>query len=281
MADVKWIKLATDIFDNRKIKQIERMPEGDALIVVWLKLLVLAGNVNNSGSVYFTRDIPYTDQLLATEFARPLNIIQLALGTFQRFGMIDIVEDVIHISNWEKYQNIEGMELIREQGRKRVAAFRERQRLALNDGGNVTCNVTVTAGNAIDKDIDIEEDKKENKKEDKKENNHKADVGKVIDEFSMNADLRAALRAFIEFRKEIKKPLSEHALALLTGKLNKLASTDEEKIEILNNSILNGWQGIYPLEKGKSDGRTGTAAYRGRTQGKYQPIGSGETVLQP
>lgn len=155
MADVKWIKLATNIFDNRKIKQIEKMPEGDALIVVWLKLLILAGNTNDGGLVYFTRDIPYTEQLLSNEFNRPLPIVQLALGTFQRFGMIDIVDDVIHISNWEKYQNIEGMDKLREQTRKRVANFRERQKLL---GRNVTGNVTVTQGNATDKEEELEVD---------------------------------------------------------------------------------------------------------------------------
>lgn len=167
MSEVKWIKLSTGLFDNRKIKQIERMPEGDALVVVWLKLLVLAGNVNDGGYVYFTNEIPYTEQLLATEFNRPLNIIQLALATFQKFGMIEIVEDIIHISNWEKYQNIEGMDKIREQTRERVANFRERQRLL----GNVTRNVTVTQSNATD--IDIEEDK-EKEKEKKEEDSTKA-----------------------------------------------------------------------------------------------------------
>ena len=153
MADVKWIKLSVDIFDNRKIKQIEQMPEGDSLIVIWLKLLVLAGSTNDQGLVYFTREIPYTEQLLSNEFHRPLPIIQLALRTFQQFHMIEIVEDLIHISNWEKYQNIEGMDKIREQTRKRVANYREKQKLL----GNATSNVTVTQGNATD--IDIDKDK--------------------------------------------------------------------------------------------------------------------------
>ena len=137
MADVKWIKLAVDIFDNRKIKQIERMPEGDSLIVVWLKLLVLAGCTNDQGFVYFTREIPYTEQLLSNEFNRPLPIIQLALRTFQHFGMIEIVEDVIHISNWEKYQNIEGMDKIREQNRVRQQRFRAQKKVALIGDGHV------------------------------------------------------------------------------------------------------------------------------------------------
>ena len=157
MAEVKWIKIATDIFDNQKIKIIESMPEGDAIIVIWFKILMLAGNVNDGGSVYFTKDIPYTDQMLATVFNRPLTTIQLALNTFEKFGMIEVVDDVIQLSNWEKYQNVDGLEKIREQNRIRVARHRERKKLECN----VTSNVTVTHGNAIDieEDIDIEKDK--------------------------------------------------------------------------------------------------------------------------
>lgn len=161
MAEVKWIKIATDIFDNQKIKVIESMPDGDAIIVIWFKILMLAGNVNDGGSVYFTKDIPYTDQMLATVFNRPLTTIQLALTTFEKFGMIEVVDDVIQLSNWEKYQNIDGLEKIREQNRIRVARHREKKKLECN----VTSNVTVTQSNAIDIDIDkdIEKDKISNR----------------------------------------------------------------------------------------------------------------------
>ena len=154
MSDVKWIKLQTDIFDNRKIKQIERLPDGDSLIVIWLKILVLAGATNDNGMIYFTPEIPYTDQLLSTEFNRPLSTVQFALQTFERFGMIEIINEIIHVSNWERYQNVDGMEKIREQTRQRVAAFRERKAL----DGNVTSNVTVTQCNAPDIETELDKE---------------------------------------------------------------------------------------------------------------------------
>lgn len=129
MADVKWIKLMTDVFDNRKIRQIEAMPDGDTIIVIWFKLLTLAAETNDSGLVYFTQDLPYTDQLLATQFNRNLTTVQLALTTFERFGMIEVVDEVIKVSNWERYQNIEGLERMREQNRLRVAKHREKKKL--------------------------------------------------------------------------------------------------------------------------------------------------------
>ena len=69
MADgVKWIKITTDMFSNRKIRQIEVLPDGDALIVIWVRLLLLAGTINDSGRIYLTPEIPSTDQMLAAEF---------------------------------------------------------------------------------------------------------------------------------------------------------------------------------------------------------------------
>lgn len=72
MADVKWIKIAVDMFDNRKIKQIGSMPEGDSLLLMWVQLLCLAGNVNDGGFIYLTKEIPYTDEMLATQFNKPI-----------------------------------------------------------------------------------------------------------------------------------------------------------------------------------------------------------------
>lgn len=157
MNEVKWIKIDTSIFDNRKIKLIRALPEGDSLVVVWLQLMCLAGTVNDYGRIYLTDEIPYTDEMLATAFDTPLSTVQLALRTFVQFKMIDIIDDVIYISNWEKYQAIEGMEKIREQNRIRKRNQREREKQKLLTNGHVT----VTQGHALDIDIDIELEKEE------------------------------------------------------------------------------------------------------------------------
>lgn len=160
MADVKWIKLATGLPDNRKIKQIRRLPNGDTIALMWIFLMCLAGETNDDGMVYFTPEIPFTEEMLADQFDIDVNTIRLGLTTFQRFGMIEIVDSIICLSHWEKWQAVDGLAVIREQTRKRVAKHREKQKIA---AGNVTCNVTVTQSNATD----IEEEKEEDKKGDK------------------------------------------------------------------------------------------------------------------
>lgn len=167
MADVKWIKLASDIFDNRKIRQIEALPDGDAIIVIWIKLLCLAGNINDCGLVYFTKEIPYTEEMMATQFGRPLQTVKMALQVFKSFKMIEIERDILHIANWERYQNIDGMDRIREQNRIRKQKERERKRIAQNEYekviDSVTCHATVTESHATEEDIEIERDKEGDK----------------------------------------------------------------------------------------------------------------------
>lgn len=173
MSEIKWIKITTDIFENRKIRQIESLPDGDAIIVIWLKLLTLAGSINDQGQIYFTQEIPYTEEMMATQFNRPLSTVKLALKVFVEFGMIDIVDDILKISNWEKYQNVDGLDRIREQTRKRVAKHREKQKMlevreiGENEQSVTLCNVTdcytVTHCNATEEEEDIDKDKEKEK----------------------------------------------------------------------------------------------------------------------
>lgn len=171
MSEVKWIKIVTDIFDDEKILLIESMPDSDALIVIWFKLLCLAGKQNNNGVFLLSGRIAYTDEMFATIFRRPLNTVRLALKTFENLGMIEIVNNTVTIPNWGKHQQLDALEASREATRKRVERYREKQK-CLADGseersnvtGNVTDCVTVTFGNADRIDKNRGEKKREEKK---------------------------------------------------------------------------------------------------------------------
>lgn len=159
MAEIKWIKIATNIFDDEKLLLIETMPEADAIIVIWFKLLCMAGKQNNNGVFMLNDRIAYTEEMLATIFRKSLNVVRLALATFEQYGMIEVIDNVITIPNWEKHQNINKLETLKEQTRLRVAKHRERQK-QLIENNNEKCNVTVTLCNALEEDK--EEDKNKN-----------------------------------------------------------------------------------------------------------------------
>ena len=194
MADVKWIKLATGLPDNRKIKQIRKLPDGDTIALMWIFLMCLAGETNDDGMVYFTPEIPFTEEMLADQFDIDINTVRLGLSTFQRFGMIEVVDNIICLSHWEKWQAVDKLTTIREQTRKRVAKHREKQKLSAS---NVTGNVTVTESNAIDKE-DKEEDKKENKKE-------KIDYQLIADMYNRLCPSFPRIRSLSEARKKALK----------------------------------------------------------------------------
>lgn len=157
MSDIHWVKLSTAMFDDEKIRVIQSMPSGTEMCLIWIKLIVLAGKVNDNGCIYLTKDIPYTEDMFAKICGHPVEVIKLSLSTFQKLGMIDVMKDnTIALVNWEKHQNIEGLEKIRQLTRERVKRFREKQRL-------ITGNVTVTRCNALDLDTDTDTDSEEEK----------------------------------------------------------------------------------------------------------------------
>lgn len=143
MAEVKWIKIVTDIFDDEKILMIESMPDADTIIVIWFKLLCLAGKQNNGGVIMLTDRIPYNDEMLSKVFRRPLNTIRLALKLFEEYGMIEIIEDVITIPNWNKHQSLDLLESKRERERIRKAQKRSEQKALIEkskcDNVSVDC----------------------------------------------------------------------------------------------------------------------------------------------
>ena len=155
MAEVTWIKICTDIFDDEKILLIENMPEADSIIVIWFKLLCLAGKQNNGGVFMLNDKIAYTEEMRATIFRRPLNTVRLALKTFESYGMIEIVDKVVTIPNWEKHQSLNALEVAKEKNRQRVALYRARQKNKCNSYGNVT---SITC-NGTDKEEEIDKNR--------------------------------------------------------------------------------------------------------------------------
>ena len=162
MADVKWIKITTDVFDDEKILLIESLPDAYSIIVVWFKLLCLAGKQNNSG-VFMMGQIAYTDKMLATIFRMKESSVTMALQTFQQFGMIEIIDGVITIPNWNKHQTLDAYEKKKERDRIYQQERRAAQKALISGSSEKSSDSNATQSSYVavsDKDIDkdIEED---------------------------------------------------------------------------------------------------------------------------
>ena len=155
MADVKWIKLTTDMFDNRKIKHLRRLPDGNNIVLLWIMLLTMAGRCNAGGMIFLTENIPYTPKMLADELDFEENTVILGIQALENLNMICTENGCFTIAGWEEYQNIDKLAEMREQHRLRQAKYRQKQK-ALQ--GDVTVTSPVTLGDAVDKDIELEKD---------------------------------------------------------------------------------------------------------------------------
>lgn len=162
--DVKWIKITTDMFDNRKIRYLRKLPDGDSVVLIWVMLLTMAGRCNSGGMIFLTENIPYTVKMLADELDFEESTVQLAIKALEQLGMVDSsAEGFLYITGWEEHQSVDGMEKVREQNR--IRKQRQRQRLLSFQELSRESHVTVTDSHATEIEEDIEIDIKEKRKE--------------------------------------------------------------------------------------------------------------------
>ena len=107
MCEVKWIKITTNMFDNRKIKHIRKLPEGNNMVLIWIMLLTMAGRCNAGGFIFLTENIPYTPKMLADELGFEESVICMALKVFEELEMVSMDESQLSIPGWDEYQNAE------------------------------------------------------------------------------------------------------------------------------------------------------------------------------
>lgn len=247
MAEVKWIKITTDIFDDEKILMIETLPSADTILVIWFKLLALAGKSNNNGVFMMNNRIPYTEDMLAAIFRRDDKVVRFALNTFEQFGMIEIIDNVITIPNWDKHQSLDAYEKKKERDRRLQAERREKQRALIEKSSDNR----LTSGDSSS-DVAVSEEEKEEDKDKNKRIKKESSYDDILSTVA-NEDLRDLYLEYIKMRKMIKAPMTDRALAMLINKVNDLEphSVENQK-KLLEIAIMNNWKSVYPL-KDKAD----------------------------
>ena len=164
---VSWIRLESNLFDNPKIQMLSNLPKGDSYVSFWVRLLCMAGKLNNGGYVYVAENAAYTPQLLAAITGKPVALVKTMLKTMQELHMIDVdTNGIIYIIGWNEHQNTAGLEKIREQTRERTKLYRERKKQSVtsNSGDASQCVTSdATSDGGDDKVTQQNKNKKENK----------------------------------------------------------------------------------------------------------------------
>ena len=199
MAEVKWIKLTTDMFDNRKIKHLRRLPEGNNIVLIWVMLLTMAGRCNASGMIFLTENIPYTPKMLADELDFEESTVQLALKVLEQLNMITTDQGFFAIAGWEEYQNTDRLTELREYNRLAKQKSRAKQKLLTAPDEDVN-DKSMTSQRCQDTDIDIEEDKDIDKK-----NNIRHKYGEYNNVLLTDADLEKLKSEFPDWQERIER----------------------------------------------------------------------------
>lgn len=297
MAEVKWIKIVTDIFDDEKILLIESMPEADAIIVIWFKMLCLAGKQNNSGVFQLHGRIAYTDEMFATIFRRPLNTVRLALKTFEQFGMIEIVNDTVTIPNWGKHQSIEQIEARREYQRKYHQAYRKQQKLLIEGGEEPRKRLRKQDVNAPDKiredknrEEEIEESEEESACACEEVNPYGEDGPRLntdtIQAYAANNLTVLSPRAMEELNGLVDDLSEEIVRHGIDNALDQGVRTWAYVKSILNDYVADGVKSVAEAKacderhrkKRKGGGRSGPGFDRSTSEG-YVPLGANDRML--
>lgn len=264
MNEVKWIKITTDIFDDEKILLIESLPEADSIIVIWFKLLCLAGKMNNSGVFVMNDKIAYNDKMLATIFRRKEATVQIALKTFEQFGMIEIINNVITIPNWNKHQSLDALEKKREYQKNLMRKRRENQKKICGSDGDGSSNDNSYANSdansdancdsncdsnvsplEIEEERELEEDIKESKKEKVRESSYTL-FERLSGDYIFSDTLKARIGEWITYKTERKEPYKEQGMKSLLRQIenNAMKYGDAAVCELIEECMASSWKGI-------------------------------------
>lgn len=161
MAELKWVKIVTDMFENTKIIAIESRRNSDRILVIWIKILCLAGRINNSGLLTLSGMIPFDEQMIANAIRRDTEKVREALSIFIEYGMLEKINGIYAVCNWDKYQSTDKIEKMNERQKEYMKGYRAKQKALCNPNRDTNGNANVSAAEERRKNIDIEVIQKE------------------------------------------------------------------------------------------------------------------------
>lgn len=238
-----WLKLPEGFFRQKEIKRLRKIAGGDTYTIIYLKMLLRS--LSNNGVLFFDG----VENDFVSELALDIDEDEENVAVTVQFLM---KQEILEEINEDEYLLKTCADMVGSEtaNAERVRRYRKKIEMLQSNGEALPCNDDVTNCNTgvitcnteidIEKEIDIELEKEKSKKK------KSPTVYYPADEL-----LNQAFLDYIEMRKKIKKPLAtERAMKLAMDNLKKLSNGDNDvAIQILNQSIMNSWQGLFPLKQ--------------------------------
>lgn len=236
-----WLKLPKDFFEDKAIKRLRQIAGGDTYTIIYLKMLLKS--MEDDGKLFYEGIEDTICDEIALDINENADDVQVTISYLEKKGLLIVTDSEVELTRLTEMVGSESAVT------ERVRKHREAQKL-------LQCNASVLQGNTIEtkcnteKEIEkeIEKDTEIDTKK-KKKKSAKADLDEMINSFTENEELREALKAFLDMRKSIKKPIqTEYAFKLALNKLKQLSDIDSIRIEIVNQSVEHNWRTFYTLQ---------------------------------
>lgn len=238
MADNKkyyYMRLKENFFDTNEMKVLEAMQDGYKYSNILLKLYLMS--LQSNGKLMLNERIPYNSQMIATITRHSVGDVEKALVLFKDLGLIEVLDSgAIYMLDIQKYIGKSSTEADRQREYQRKITCSKENRKESNKESTPKIEIE------LEKDTEIDTKKKKKK-------SAKADLDGMINSFTENEELREALKAFLDMRKSINKPIqTEYAFKLALNRLKQLSDIDSIRIEIVNQSVEHNWRTFYTLQ---------------------------------
>lgn len=243
MADNKkyyYMRLKENFFDTNEMKVLESMQDGYKYSNILLKLYLMS--LQSNGKLMLNERIPYNSQMIATITRHSVGDVEKAIQLFKDLGLIEILDSgAIYMLDIQNFIGTSSSEAERKKN------YRRQIESARQNVGQIEDKCPDKSTPEIEIELELEKDIEIDTK--KKKKSAKADLDGMINSFTENEELREALKAFLDMRKSIKKPIqTEYAFKLALNKLKQLSDIDSVRIEIVNQSVEHNWRTFYTLQ---------------------------------
>lgn len=236
-----WLKLPKDFFEDKAIKRLRQIAGGDTYTIIYLKMLLKS--MEDDGKLFYEGIEDTICDEIALDINESADDVQVTMNYLEKKGLLVVTDSEVELPRLTEMVGSESAVT------ERVRKHREAQKL-------LQCNASVLQGNTIETKCNTEKEiEKEKSREDteidtkKKKKSAKADLDGMINSFTENEELREALKAFLDMRKSIKKPIqTEYAFKLALNKLKQLSDIDSVRIEIVNQSVEHNWRTFYSMQ---------------------------------
>lgn len=234
-----WLKLPKDFFEDKAIKKLRQIAGGDTYTIIYLKLLLKS--MEDDGKLFYEGIEDTICDEIALDINENADDVQVTISYLEKKGLLIVTDSEVELTRLTEMVGSESAVT------ERVRKHREAQKL-------LQCNASVLQGNTIETKCNTEKEIEKSREDTetdtkKKKKSAKADLNGMIDSFTGNEELKEALKAFLDMRKSIKKPIqTEYAFKLALNKLKQLSDIDSVRIEIVNQSVEHNWRTFYTLQ---------------------------------